>query len=123
MSYLDNYKTIDELKGQTLTNIEVGNDEVVFTTKEGKRYRMYHEQDCCELVTLDRIEGNYSLLMDGTPITVAREEPGHGGSDPDYESVTFTDFVLATSHSGGVSFHWIGSSNGYYSESVYFIEI
>lgn len=117
---MSDYKTIEELKGKTLENIEVGNDEVVFSTTDGKRYQMYHRQDCCESVWLDKTEGDPRALI-GSPILIARESPGHGDMDG-RESATFSDFELETENAN-VVFHWIGESNGYYDESVYFIEL
>jgi len=118
---MSEYKSIEELKGKTLSKVEQnGNEEIVFTCEDGTRFHMYHEQDCCESVWIDRIDGSLNSLI-GEPIKYAKEVPGHG--DPaGYESVTFTDFHLKTKNAHAV-IHWIGSSNGYYSESVYFVQI
>lgn len=115
------YRTIEELKGETLTLIERNqNEEIVLTCASGRRFRMFHDQDCCESVAIGSVDGDLHGLI-GSAIIRAKEEPGHedGGK---YESVTFTDFVLATETSE-VTIHWIGESSGYYSESVEFIEL
>lgn len=115
------YRTIEELKGETITLIERNQDEeIVFTCASGRRFRMYHNQDCCESVAIGSVDGDILSIV-GRAIIRAREEPGHedGGK---YESVTFTDFILATETSE-VTIHWVGESNGYYSESVEFIEL
>lgn len=41
---------ISILKGKILSSIINNNDELIFTTTEGKKYRLVHQQDCCELV-------------------------------------------------------------------------
>ncbi len=114
------YLNFCELKGKTIASVQHNDDEVVFTTTEDERYHLWHSQDCCESVQLDRISGDLSGII-GKPIVFADEQPGHG-EPAGYESVTFSDFVVETeTHS--VTFHFIGSSNGYYNESVYFTKL
>lgn len=115
------YKTIEELKGKTLTKVEASDEEVVFETAEGPRYRLYHGQDCCESVFVREIEGDVSKLTG--KVTVVREEQGKEppGFEPS-ESYTLTDFIIETPMQK-VVFKWLGESNGYYSESVEFVEL
>ena len=113
------YKTIEELEGQTITLIEQGESDVIIETKEGKRYRMYHEQNCCEAVYVDEVKGSFSDVY-GSPVIAACEEIGHDTHD--YGTCTLTTFHLITDN-GELSIKWNGSSNGYYSESVYFVEM
>jgi hypothetical protein len=48
---------LKDLIGKTLTKVEkVSEDEIIFITNEGKRYKLYHSQDCCESVTDEDIE-------------------------------------------------------------------
>lgn len=120
---MSDYKSIEELKGKTLTKVEASREEVIFETAEGPRYRLYHSQDCCESVTVREIDGSLSVLVG--EVLIAREEQGHewpGYKKWDHESVTLTDFVIQTTL-GRVTFKWIGESNGYYSESVEFIQL
>jgi hypothetical protein len=112
------------LKGETLTKIEKSKDydEIIFHVDNGEKYIMYHSQDCCESVTIDDIEGDLDDLI-GSPILQAEEstsdENPNGVVKQYQDSFTWTFYKLATVK-GYVTIRWYGSSNGYYSESVYF---
>lgn len=117
--------SIDELVGKTLSAVrKVDDDRLEFDTGDGRILAMYHSQDCCESVVIDDISGDLSDLV-GSPILVAEErsqdtDEGIEGLDPDrwVESETWTFYTLRTIK-GTVDIRWHGSSNGYYSESVY----
>ena len=118
-----------ELEGKILTDIQgdVGDDEMIFTTSDGKKYRLYHYQDCCEDVSIEDIVGNLNDLI-GVPLLMA-EEVSFENKNPDgvnvpkyQDSFTWTFYKLATIK-GYVTIRWYGASNGYYSESVSFEEI
>lgn len=128
-SYRERYAwkrtSIDELLGKTLiqiTGMEKDSEEIRFICSDGSEYIMYHDQDCCESVTLEDVCGDVSCLV-GTPITKAEEScnsedpPGTEGYEPD--SYTWTYYHLATIK-GYVDLRWYGESNGYYSENVDF---
>lgn len=106
---------ISELVNNIIIDIDKSAEEIVFTLNNGIKYRMYHEQDCCESVCVDDIVGDLSDLM-FTPILSAYES-SNNESDEDYESTTWTFYNLATIK-GYVTITWRGDSNGYYSESV-----
>lgn len=118
-----------DMVGLTMASVtgKVGGDEIEFVTTEGRRFLMYHSQDCCETVSVEDIVGDLQDLV-GSPILRAEESvsdkapDGHdfGGYEP--ESQTWTFYKLATIK-GYVDIRWFGNSNGYYSESVDFIEV
>lgn len=118
---------VEELIGKTLVSVNRGavydNDLLVFTTVDGIEYRMYHQQDCCENVDIEDICGDLDDLV-GEPILIAEEvtsSENPEGVEPEYqESFTWTFYKFAT-RKGYVTIRWYGSSNGYYSESVSFI--
>lgn len=108
------------LVGKTLAEVRrAGDDEIYFVTVDGDEYKLYHEQDCCESVQIEDIEGDLQSLV-GNPVLLAEEVAGDTGEDEDgYGSYTYTFYKLATIK-GHVDIRWYGSSNGYYSESVSF---
>ena len=131
---------IKELIGKTIVSIvgmEKGSEEITFTTLDGKQYKMYHEQDCCENVTIDDVCGDVIDLI-GSPLLLAEERTSEENppdvteqrlklqKDAAYvewqDSFTWTFYHFATIN-GYLDLRWYGESNGYYSESVDFKEI
>jgi len=130
MGYDDRVEFSD-LVGKTLKAVYVSdsNDRVTFETETGEEYVMYHSQDCCESVYLEDVAGEWNDLV-GSPILRAEEnvssdwpeevkKEDHGFID---DSFTWTFYRIATAK-GTVVLRWYGSSNGYYSESVYFEKV
>lgn len=116
---------LKDMIGKTLTKVEkVGDDKLVFLTNEGKRYKLYHQQDCCECVTIEDIVGDLDDLV-GEPMLIAEEATSNKnpeGVTKKYQgSFTWTFYKFAT-RKGYVDIRWYGESNGYYSESVDFAE-
>jgi hypothetical protein len=115
----------EEVVGKTLATIHAREDEVRFTFTDGTAALLYHNQDCCESVTLYDIAGDLGDLI-GTPILKAEEssnsdDPPEGRYYPP-DSFTWTFYLLATVK-GHVTLRWYGESNGYYSEGVSFREV
>jgi hypothetical protein len=114
-----------DLLGKTLTTIVNENDELIFTTNEGEMFKSYHEQECCESVSIEDIEGDLNDLI-GTPILQAEEVTNSEDTFdkieyPDLGTWTWTFYKLATIK-GYVTIRWLGESNGFYSESVSFLK-
>ena len=123
------FANFEDLLGKTLLHVDVNgedynDDYIKFVTTEGETFVMYHEQECCESVSIESIEGEISCLI-GNPILLAEEVTKSGKiDDDDYwgYSQTWTFYKLATIK-GYVDIRWNGSSNGYYSESVSFVKL
>lgn len=123
------YTPFEELVGKTISRItgaEKDSEEISFDTTDGYRYTLYHENDCCESVEVNDVEGDIEDLID-RPIVLAEESTrdkdediknGMENLDSD-ESYTWTFYRIATAK-GFVVIRWFGQSNGYYSESVSF---
>ena len=119
---------VSVLKGKTLLSIERNeyDDELIFTTSENEVYKMYHDQDCCESVSIDDINGDLCDLI-GSEILQAEEvvsnENPKGIEKKIYDySFTWTFYKFATIK-GYVTIRWYGESNGFYSEIVDFKQI
>lgn len=118
-----NSAEVRDLLGKTLESVVDSGNLVTFTTVQGEVYEMYHEQDCCESVSLESVDGHLEDLV-GTPIVMAEAVVGADreplrASDAEYGSYTWTFYKFATSK-GYVTLRWYGTSNGYYSERVGF---
>jgi hypothetical protein len=114
---------ISELIGKKLTSIKVKDAEIIFKTNECESFMLYHYNDCCESVYIEDICGDIKDLL-GSPIIEAQEITNRE-EDPlnkQSESWTWTFYKLATVK-GWVTIRWIGTSNGYYSESVDFRKV
>lgn len=115
-----------ELEGKTISAISgltSDSDEVIFYCTDGTVYKMYHEQNCCERVSIDDVCGDVNNLV-GEKIVLAEENSSTKGAPKGEfdDSFTWTFYKLAT-RKGYVDIRWYGTSNGYYSERVDFVKI
>jgi len=107
---------------ESIEGLEEGSDEVTIRFVGGSHINQWHDQDCCESVTVNQVDGNVSKHI-GAQVygfeekVLARDELSPEQL-PDYlESLTATFYTLKTSK-GYLDWRWYGESNGYYSESV-----
>lgn len=77
-------------------------------------YKMYHDQNCCESVYIEDIEGDIKDL-EGEVLLQAEIVTNYGNNDDVSETWTFYKFATIK---GYVTIRWYGTSNGYYSENV-----
>jgi hypothetical protein len=112
--------SFSDLVGETLIGIVQGHDEIKFICASGREFEMYHNQDCCENVHVEDVTGDWNDVL-GEEILVAEEVSNYEGEDKGNESYTWTFYKLRCNR-GSVDIRWYGSSNGYYSERVTFVE-
>lgn len=105
------------LQGLVLEGILNDSDEVLYFVTNGGIFKMYHEGDCCESVTLEDVVGDprdlKGALIVTAEVALSSEEEGHAS----YESCTWSFYKIATPQ-GDLTIRWFGTSNGYYSETV-----
>ena len=108
---------LTKMIGKVPTKITQDEDSIHFTFDDGTACSFYHEQDCCETVWIEDVNGDWEDLI-GTPLLVADEREGDAPPAEDVEwSYTWT-FYTFRSIKGSVDVRWFGTSNGYYSEGV-----
>lgn len=107
-------KRFEDLQGRTLSKIVRLNDEIHFHLTDDHYVRMYHEQDCCESVSIEDIAGDLGDLV-GTPLLLVEEVSNEQDEDDYHETWTYYRFRTIK---GSVDIRWYGTSNGYYSESI-----
>lgn len=114
--------SISSLLGKTLKSVIVteNKEEILFITTEEDEYKLWHSQDCCESVSVEEVVGDLNDIV-GAPILQAEESSNQDGNYHG-ESATWTFYKLATIK-GSVTIRWLGTSNGYYSESVDFAKV
>lgn len=126
------YAEFGVLVGKTLDDVIVnrsGDDFIEFHCTDGTSYKMLHYNDCCESVNIEDICGDLSWLV-GKEIVMAEEVSSVDGVDPEKpinpdwpdESFTWTFYKIG-SDTDTITIRWYGSSNGYYSEGVSFVEL
>ncbi len=116
--------TFEDLKGKTLTAIEIESDRecMRFICDDGDAYRLIYHHDCCAGCSIEDICGDLEDLI-GHPLLVAEcvtsSENPEGVVKEDQYSFTWAFYKLDTIK-GGVTIRWYGESNGYYSETATF---
>ena len=113
---------IEKLLRLTLKEIKVSDDKITFITECGRTFVMFHKQSCCEDVSIDDIDGNLDALI-GAPIMVAEESTNSDNPKNPYDKSHTWTFYRIGNIFEFVVIRWYGESNGYYSESVSFVEI
>jgi hypothetical protein len=114
----------NELIGKTIIEIEglkKGNDFVKIKCLTGEEYKMHHDGECCEIVDIKDIIGDFNDILNSEILTAEERKchlPMRNNSDYSY---TWTFYQLATVK-GFITVHWYdGSSNRY--EAVNFEKV
>jgi len=105
----------------SIEGLEQGSEKIVFRMMTGNLI-LEHQQDCCESVAVEDLEGDAEDLVGQVLLhaeeVVNGEEDGQSGEVDDYgESMTWTFYKFRTT-GGDLWVRWLGESNGYYSERV-----
>jgi hypothetical protein len=117
MSYYNSHNlTVDDLVSKTFVEVRnVDNQSILLKVSDDEAYTLYHSQDCCESVWVEEIHGDLDDLV-GTPLLVSEERSEMKSESYDQEEWTFYTFATVK---GWVTIRFVGTSNGYYSTSVY----
>ena len=99
------------------------NDAIVFKFDDGRVFALSHLQDCCEEVVIESIDGELNDLV-GQPLLMAEvayqkvdEDNCTDATWGDCYTSTWSFYKFATIN-GYVTIRFLGTSNGYYSETV-----
>lgn len=127
MDNLRDGEALAAVKGLTIASIVglvAGSDHVEILFSNGEKLDFQHQQDCCEMVTLEDIEGTDGADYEGAVVSNAYEasneakaQPYPAGEGRYEDSYTWTFYRIVTDK-GTIVMRWLGESNGYYSESV-----
>lgn len=117
------YRDVSVLLGETLVELDKFEDTALhFTTASGKKYIMYHQEQCCESVYIESIVGDLSDLI-GEPLLISEVVYSEGvppakpvWGDDEYQ---WTFYKFAT-RKGYADIRWYGS--GHYSVKVDFVQ-
>jgi hypothetical protein len=107
-------KVIEELVGKVFSSVNADKENLYFISDNDKSYIFYHEQDCCEYVTIEDIDGDLNDLV-GTPILKAEEVTKEDINASEYGYWTFYKFSTIK---GYVTVRWYVESYGYYSVPI-----
>lgn len=114
----------NNMLGKVMSEVIVNdsNDEMIFKSDDGKTFKFYHSQDCCESVLIEDISGDINDLV-GSPILMAEEIDNLDHPELEYadDYCKWTFYKFGT-EKGFVTVRWFGSSNGYYGVDVNYTE-
>jgi hypothetical protein len=97
-------------------------DEILVTSASGRRWRIWHEQDCCESASLESTDGDLSSLV-GKCVEIDHDAEPMGDPPPQYpESWTRTKITFRADGDTVVT-RWLVESNGYYGEEISISEL
>jgi hypothetical protein len=122
MSAECNFNVLEHRLIKHIDGLAEDSEEVIFWMDDGTKYRMYHENDCCETVRIVEIVGDDPKALCDVAYVARAEQNSETADTTNRESGTWTFYRLDTSK-GNIVIRWLGESNGYYSESVTFEQI
>lgn len=129
MNYSETEVNFSSIVGLTFSSIKISydKDRIDFIAIDGSEYSMFHYQDCCESVYLTDTYENISELCN-QKILQAYETSSKPTEDEmkklelyDGDTNEFTFYTIST-FAFSITLRWLGTSNGYYSTSVSFVQ-
>lgn len=114
---------IKELTGKVLVSIEgleQYSDQIVFKFLDGSSYIMYHEQDCCEGVSLEDFDDGISDKEGAVVLSLDVSSNDSDTFGQDMDNMFLWTFYTLKTNRGDVWMRWLGQSNGYYGVDVTF---
>lgn len=106
--------SVQELVGKVFTEVRNdGNDRLVFVEHGVTTFEMFHDQDCCESVTIEDVDGDLADLT-GAPILFAEESSSdkREGYEADrYSEAPEWTFYRIGTLKGTVVIRWFGESD------------
>jgi len=107
------------LKGKVLGKIKFSDLDysgrptlVEFETDRGFLYQMFHDQECCEEVYLEDINGDVEDIL-YTPILQAEESSGGESVEDSYGNIGEWTFYRLATVKGYLVLRWFGFSETY----------
>lgn len=107
---------------KSIDGLEKGSEVVSINFMDGSSLIQVHEQDCCESVEVEQVDGDASKHIGATVYELIEKVVEQEDIDKEIlpawvDSITATFYTLKTSK-GYIDWRWFGESNGYYSEDV-----
>lgn len=111
-------KKLTDLVNLVPISVNVTREEITINFECSASICFYHDQECCEDVWVEDVNGDWDDLLN-TPLLVIekRENENPPEDSTTYDCDTWT-FYTFRSIKGSVDVRWHGTSNGYYSTSV-----
>ena len=113
------YKCVkfENLIGEVFEKVTSDDYTIKFYKKSGDNqpaFSVYHDQECSEHVYIESIVGDL-FDLEGNPILMSESSSNEGESNDSHATWTFIKFATIK---GYVDIRFLGTSNGYYSESA-----
>lgn len=111
------------LEVSSVEGMEEGSNRNTIKFTNGTQIDFYLKQDSCENVEVNDVIGDPEDLIGGV-LLLAEERDSTDQEDSELENYDYPDcggtwtFYEFATIKGSVTVRWLGSSNGYYSESV-----
>ena len=109
-----------DLVGQKILKVKRKGDESITFHTDRAVYLMYHDQDCCEDVTIKEVDNDLQKMI-GARVISAELTTNEGQNG--WESFTWSFYKIATDRGDYFTISWLGESNGYYNEEVDFKKV